>query len=119
LATPTQAVRLSAEDSLESGFIASYGEGGRLVGAIRIRQSAETERLLKSLISERAPADALARDFAREAVVKRSRLHRGARAIASGGEPVEEICLGDGNALRDEDVSRVDAPTRAAGRAAT
>jgi hypothetical protein len=61
VATPSQAVRLSAEDSLESGFLASYGEGGRLVGAIRIRQSAETERLLRSLISERAPADALAR----------------------------------------------------------
>ncbi len=100
-----------------SGSLASYGEAGRLVGAISIRPSAERETPLKGLISERSPADAATR-FGRRTVVKRSRLHRGARAVASGGEPVEQVRLGD-SVLRDEDVRRVGAPTRVAGRAAT
>jgi NADPH-dependent 2,4-dienoyl-CoA reductase/sulfur reductase-like enzyme len=56
-------VSLAAEGSLESGFLAGYGDGGRLVGAISVGQDEETEALLKDLIAERAPADALARDL--------------------------------------------------------
>jgi NADPH-dependent 2,4-dienoyl-CoA reductase/sulfur reductase-like enzyme len=59
----SQADQPVAEGSLESGFLASYGDGGRLVGAISIGQSEETEALVKDLIAERAPADALARDL--------------------------------------------------------
>lgn len=56
-------LQLPAEGSLESGFLARYGDGGRLVGAISVGQNEETEALVKDLIAERAPADALARDF--------------------------------------------------------
>jgi 3-phenylpropionate/trans-cinnamate dioxygenase ferredoxin reductase component len=56
-------VALPAEGSLESGFLAGYGRQGRLVGAISVGQSEETEALLKDLIAESAPADALARDL--------------------------------------------------------
>lgn len=56
-------VELPAEGSLESGFLAGYGDGGRLVGAISVGQSEETEALVKDLIAQRAPADALARDL--------------------------------------------------------
>lgn len=59
----SQADQSVAEGSLESGFLASYGDGGRLVGVISIGQSEETEALVKELIAERAPADALARDL--------------------------------------------------------
>jgi NADPH-dependent 2,4-dienoyl-CoA reductase/sulfur reductase-like enzyme len=53
-----------AEGSLASGqFLASYGDGGRLVGAIAVGQSAELEALLKDLIAERAPTDALEREL--------------------------------------------------------
>jgi hypothetical protein len=45
---------------LESGLLASYGDGGGLVGAISVGQSEETEALVKALIAERAPTDALA-----------------------------------------------------------
>jgi 3-phenylpropionate/trans-cinnamate dioxygenase ferredoxin reductase subunit len=54
---------LSADGSLETGFLAGYAERGRLVGAISVGQSEETESLLKDLIAERAPADALTRDL--------------------------------------------------------
>jgi NTE family protein len=56
-------VQLAAEGSLESGFLAGYADGGRLVGALSVDQTKETEALLKDLIAERAPADALARDL--------------------------------------------------------
>jgi NADPH-dependent 2,4-dienoyl-CoA reductase/sulfur reductase-like enzyme len=56
----TQAVQLSADGSLESGFLARYGEGGRLVAAITVGQRDELEELVKELIAERAPAGALA-----------------------------------------------------------
>jgi NADPH-dependent 2,4-dienoyl-CoA reductase/sulfur reductase-like enzyme len=56
-------VQLPAEGSLESGFLAGYDEGGRLAGAISVGQGEETEALLKDLIVEGAPADALARDL--------------------------------------------------------
>jgi NTE family protein len=59
----SQADQPVAEGSLESGFLASYGKEGRLLGAISIGQSEETEALVKDLIAERAPADALARDL--------------------------------------------------------
>jgi NTE family protein len=54
----------AADGSLASGqFLASYGVGGRLVGAIAVGQTAELETLLKDLISERAPTDALQREL--------------------------------------------------------
>jgi NADPH-dependent 2,4-dienoyl-CoA reductase/sulfur reductase-like enzyme len=53
----------SAEGSLESGFLASFGNAGRLVGAITVGQSEELESLVKDLIVERAPVDALAREL--------------------------------------------------------
>src|SRR5919108_4663776 len=55
--------QLTADGSLESGnFLAGYGDGGRLLGAISVGQSEELEALLKDLIAERAPADPLARE---------------------------------------------------------
>jgi hypothetical protein len=59
----SQAVQLAAEGSMESGFLATYGDRGRLVGAISVGQSEKIEALVKDLIAERAPTDALARDF--------------------------------------------------------
>jgi NADPH-dependent 2,4-dienoyl-CoA reductase/sulfur reductase-like enzyme len=53
----------SAEGSLESGFLASFGDAGRLVGAITVGQSEEFESLVKDLIAERAPTDALTREL--------------------------------------------------------
>jgi 3-phenylpropionate/trans-cinnamate dioxygenase ferredoxin reductase subunit len=53
----------SAEGSLESGFLASFGDAGRLVGAITVGQSEEFEGLVKDLIAERAPTDALTREL--------------------------------------------------------
>ena len=55
----TRAVQLSADGSLDSGFLATYGGGDRLVGAIAVGQSEEREGLVKELIAERAPSDAL------------------------------------------------------------
>jgi 3-phenylpropionate/trans-cinnamate dioxygenase ferredoxin reductase component len=52
---------LTTEGSLADGFLASYGDGGRLVGALTIGQSEELETLVKELLAERAPADALDR----------------------------------------------------------
>ena len=59
----SHAAPLPAEGSLESGFLAGYGDEGRLVGAISVGQSEETEARIQDLIAERAPADALARDL--------------------------------------------------------
>jgi NADPH-dependent 2,4-dienoyl-CoA reductase/sulfur reductase-like enzyme len=59
----SRGVQLPAEGSLESGFLAGYGDEGRLVGAISVGQPEETEALVKDLIADRAPADALARDL--------------------------------------------------------
>jgi NADPH-dependent 2,4-dienoyl-CoA reductase/sulfur reductase-like enzyme len=59
----SQAVQVAAEGSLDSDFVASYGDGGRLVGAISVNQSEEAEALLKDLIADQAPIDALARDL--------------------------------------------------------
>jgi NADPH-dependent 2,4-dienoyl-CoA reductase/sulfur reductase-like enzyme len=59
----THAAQLSADGDLESGFLAGYGEGGRLVGAISVGQSEDVETLVKHLIAERAPTDALVRDL--------------------------------------------------------
>jgi 3-phenylpropionate/trans-cinnamate dioxygenase ferredoxin reductase component len=52
---------LTTEGSLADGFLASYGDGGRLVGALTVGQSEELETLVKELLAERAPADALDR----------------------------------------------------------
>jgi NADPH-dependent 2,4-dienoyl-CoA reductase/sulfur reductase-like enzyme len=58
------AVQLTAEGAIDSGnFLASYGRGDRLVGAISVGQSEELEALLKDLIAERSPTDALAREL--------------------------------------------------------
>ena len=53
----------SAEGSLASGLLESFGEAGRLVGAIAVGQSDEVETLIKDLIVERAPSDALTREL--------------------------------------------------------
>ncbi len=50
---------LTADGTLESGLLASYGEKGRLVGALTVGQSEDVEALAKDLISERAPTRAL------------------------------------------------------------
>ena len=50
---------LTADGTLESGLLASYGEKGRLVGALTVGQSDEVEALAKDLIAERAPTRAL------------------------------------------------------------
>jgi NADPH-dependent 2,4-dienoyl-CoA reductase/sulfur reductase-like enzyme len=54
---------LTADGTLESGLRASYGENGRLVGALTVGQSEEVEALAKDLIAERAPARALHDDL--------------------------------------------------------
>jgi NADPH-dependent 2,4-dienoyl-CoA reductase/sulfur reductase-like enzyme len=55
---------LITDGSLASGsFLASYGEAGRLVGAIACGHSEETEHLVKELIDEQAPARALHDDL--------------------------------------------------------
>lgn len=59
----SHAEQLSSEGSLEAGFLASYGDRGRLVGAISVGQSEELEALVKDLIAEQAPAEALAREL--------------------------------------------------------
>jgi NADPH-dependent 2,4-dienoyl-CoA reductase/sulfur reductase-like enzyme len=53
----------TAEGSLESGFLASYTQEGRLVGAISVNQSEETEARLTDLIADPPPTDALTRDL--------------------------------------------------------
>ncbi len=59
----SHAEQLAADGSLEDGFLAGYGDRGRLVGAISVGQSDELEALVKALIAERAPADALDREL--------------------------------------------------------
>ena len=58
---------LHEEGALEDRFLASYGDAGRLVGAIAVGQSDELETLLEDLIAERAPTDALERELVRSA----------------------------------------------------
>jgi 3-phenylpropionate/trans-cinnamate dioxygenase ferredoxin reductase component len=50
---------LRTEGTLADGFLAAYGNEGRLVGAVTAGQSEELEALVTDLIAERAPADAL------------------------------------------------------------
>jgi len=57
---------LSVQGSLDSGFLATHGAKGRLLGAISVGQSEEIETLLEDLIAERSPSDALARDLVGE-----------------------------------------------------
>lgn len=59
----SHADQLSAEGSLEAGFLAGYGDRGHVVGAISVNQSEELETLVKALIAERAASDALAREL--------------------------------------------------------
>jgi 3-phenylpropionate/trans-cinnamate dioxygenase ferredoxin reductase component len=55
---------LTTEGSLASGtLLTSYGESGRLVGALTVGASDEFETLLKDLIAEHAPMDALEREL--------------------------------------------------------
>lgn len=55
---------LTREGSLASGaLLTSYGESGRLVGALTVGAADEFETLLKDLIAEHAPMDALEREL--------------------------------------------------------
>jgi len=54
---------LSTDGSLADGFLAAYGHEGRLAGAVTVAQSDELEALVKKLIADRAPADALEREL--------------------------------------------------------
>lgn len=55
---------LTTEGSLASGaLLTSYGESGRLVGALTVGAADEFETLLKDLIAEHAPMDALEREL--------------------------------------------------------
>jgi 3-phenylpropionate/trans-cinnamate dioxygenase ferredoxin reductase subunit len=54
---------LTAEGSLADGFLAAYGDEGRLVGALTVGQSEELETHVKELIRKRAPASALEREL--------------------------------------------------------
>ena len=47
------------EGDLESGLVATYGRGGRLVAALTVGQGDKVENRVKSLIRERAPARSL------------------------------------------------------------
>jgi NADPH-dependent 2,4-dienoyl-CoA reductase/sulfur reductase-like enzyme len=60
----SNAVPLTVEGEIESdNFLATYGRWDRLTGAITVGQSEELEALLKGLIAERSPSDALDRDL--------------------------------------------------------
>jgi NADPH-dependent 2,4-dienoyl-CoA reductase/sulfur reductase-like enzyme len=55
---------LTTEGSLRSGaLLTSYGDSGRLVGALTVGAGDELETLLKDLISEHAPMDVLQREL--------------------------------------------------------
>jgi 3-phenylpropionate/trans-cinnamate dioxygenase ferredoxin reductase subunit len=55
---------LTTEGSLRSGaLLTSYGDSGRLVGALTVGAGDELETLLKDLIAEHAPMDALQREL--------------------------------------------------------
>ena len=54
---------LTTDGELGSGFLASYGDEGKLVGALTVGQSTEFESLVRELIAERAPMDALTREL--------------------------------------------------------
>jgi NTE family protein len=55
---------LTTEGSLASGtLLTSYAESGRLVGALTVGAGDELETLLKDLIAERAPMEALEREL--------------------------------------------------------
>jgi 3-phenylpropionate/trans-cinnamate dioxygenase ferredoxin reductase component len=56
---------LASEGSLADGFLATYGDRGRLVGAVTVGKSEELEGLLTELIAERAPADVLQQELTR------------------------------------------------------
>jgi 3-phenylpropionate/trans-cinnamate dioxygenase ferredoxin reductase component len=55
--------RLTTEGSLADGFLATYGNEGRLVGAITVDQGEKLEKLVKELVRDGAPADALEREL--------------------------------------------------------
>jgi NADPH-dependent 2,4-dienoyl-CoA reductase/sulfur reductase-like enzyme len=50
---------LTAEGTLDSGLLVSYGDGGRLVGALTVGQTEQVEALASDLIAERAPTRSL------------------------------------------------------------
>ena len=54
---------LTTDGALGSSFLATYGDEGKLVGALTVGQSDELETLVRELIAERAPTDALAREL--------------------------------------------------------
>jgi 3-phenylpropionate/trans-cinnamate dioxygenase ferredoxin reductase subunit len=56
--------QLTTDGSLTSGtMLNNYGDGGRLVGALTVGATDELEALLKELIAEQAPMDALEREL--------------------------------------------------------
>jgi NADPH-dependent 2,4-dienoyl-CoA reductase/sulfur reductase-like enzyme len=54
---------LTTDGALDSGFLASYGREGKLVGALTVGQSEELEAFVREVIAEGAPMDALAREL--------------------------------------------------------
>jgi NADPH-dependent 2,4-dienoyl-CoA reductase/sulfur reductase-like enzyme len=54
---------LHEDGSLADGFLATYGDRGRLVAAIAAGQSEELEALVTDLIAEQAPTDVLEREL--------------------------------------------------------
>jgi NADPH-dependent 2,4-dienoyl-CoA reductase/sulfur reductase-like enzyme len=54
---------LATDGALDSGLLTTYGHEGKLVGALTVGQSDDLEALVKELIAERAPMDALAREL--------------------------------------------------------
>jgi 3-phenylpropionate/trans-cinnamate dioxygenase ferredoxin reductase component len=54
---------LHEEGSIDDRFLAGYGDGGRLVGAITVGHSEEFEASVRNLIAMRAPTDALESEF--------------------------------------------------------
>jgi NADPH-dependent 2,4-dienoyl-CoA reductase/sulfur reductase-like enzyme len=54
---------IHTDGTLEAGLLASYGDGGRLVGALTVGQSGDVEAVAKDLIAEQAPTRALHADL--------------------------------------------------------
>ena len=76
---------MTTEGSLSDGFLAAYGLEGLLVGAVTAGQS-RVEELIRDLIAERAPADALERALQIRAgkSARRSSMVSASSALLSG-----------------------------------
>jgi 3-phenylpropionate/trans-cinnamate dioxygenase ferredoxin reductase component len=77
---------LTTEGSLSDGFLAAYGLEGMFVGAVTTGQSQELEELVRDLIADRAPADALERALQIRAgkSARRSSMVSASSALLSG-----------------------------------